>query len=281
MDDLYAQIEQARAAIAARVSVTPRVALILGSGLGSLADELDDPAVVPYAEVPGFPRSTVHGHRGELGVGRLGGQPVAVMRGRFHFYEGYTMQQVTFPVRVLRALGCDTLIVTNACGGLRPDWAIGDLMQIADQIFLPGMAGHHPLIGPNDERLGPRFPDMTTAYDPALRVLAARAGKDIGLELREGVYAAMAGPQYETPAEIRMLRTLGADLAGMSTVPEVIAAAHQGARVLGLSCCTNLAAGISPHKLSHAEVTETAARVRDQFAALLGRVLDLLAEEAA
>ncbi len=165
MDDLYDQIERARSALTARGGVRPRVALILGSGLGGLADELAAAVVTPYAEIPGFPRSTVVGHRGELAIGNLAEQPVAVLRGRFHFYEGYTMQQVTFPVRVLHALGCDTLIVTNAAGGLRPDWAIGDLMRIADQIFLPGMAGHHPLRGENDDRLGPRFPAMVGAFD--------------------------------------------------------------------------------------------------------------------
>src|SRR6476661_5286593 len=209
MDDLYNQIEQARAAIAARVTVTPRVALILGSGLGSLADELDDAVVVPYAEVPGFLRSTVVGHRGELAIGNLAGQPVAVLRGRFHFYEGYTMQQVTFPVRVLHALGCDTLIVTNAAGGLRPDWAIGDLMRIADQIFLPGMAGHHPLRGENDDRLGLRFPAMVGAFDAELGRLAQSVAQEQGTTLREGVYLMLTGPSFESGAELRMLRLWG------------------------------------------------------------------------
>ena len=271
MDDLYAQIEQARAAIAARVTVTPRVALILGSGLGSLADELDDAVVVPYAEAPGFPRSTVHGHRGELAVGRLAGQPVAVMRGRFHFYEGYTMQQVTFPVRVLRALGCDTLIVTNACGGLRPDWAIGDLMQIADQIFLPGMAGHHPLIGPNDERLGTRFPAMVGAYDAELAGLAHAVATEQGTTLRTGTYLMLTGPAFESGAELRMCRAF-ADVVGMSTAPEVVVARHSGMRVLGISLVTNLALPDGP-PANHEEVLAAGEAAKPTFAALLKGVL--------
>jgi purine-nucleoside phosphorylase len=210
--------------------------------------------------------------------GRHGALPVLALQGRIHYYEGHDLARVAFPARVLVAAGCRTLVITNAAGGIDASLRPGEIVIIRDHLNL---LGGSPLRGPNDERLGPRFPDMTTAYDPALRALAAAAGEDVGLTLREGVYAAVSGPQYETPAEIRMLRTLGADLAGMSTVPEVIAAAHMGARVLGLSCCTNLAAGISPHKLSHAEVTETATRVRDQFIALIGRILERLASEAA
>jgi purine-nucleoside phosphorylase len=271
MDDLYTQIEQARAAIAARVSVAPRVALILGSGLGSLADELDDATVVPYAEVPGFPRSTVHGHRGELAIGQLSGQPVAVMRGRFHFYEGYTMQQVTFPVRVLRALGCDTLIVTNACGGLRPDWAAGDLMQIADHIFLPGMAGHHPLIGPNDERLGTRFPAMVGAYDAELASLAHAVAAEQGTTLHSGTYMMLTGPTFESGAELRMCRAF-ADVVGMSTAPEVVVARHGGMRVLGISLVTNQALPDGP-PANHEEVLAAGEAAKPKFSALLKGVL--------
>jgi purine-nucleoside phosphorylase len=271
MDDLYTQIEQARAAIAARVTVTPRVALILGSGLGSLADELEDPTVVPYADVPGFPRSTVHGHRGELGVGRLAGQTVAVMRGRFHFYEGYTMQQVTFPVRVLRALGCETLIVTNAAGGLRPDWAAGDLMQIADHIFLPGMAGHHPLIGPNDERLGVRFLAMVGAYDAELASLAHAVAAEQGTTLRSGTYLMLTGPTFESGAELRMCRAF-ADTVGMSTAPEVVVARHGGMRVLGISLVTNMALPDGP-PANHEEVLEAGEAAKPKFSALLKGVL--------
>jgi len=271
MDDLYTQIEQARAAIAARVAMAPRVGLILGSGLGSLADELDDAVVVPYADVPGFPQSTVHGHRGELAVGRLSGQLVAVMRGRFHFYEGYTMQQVTFPVRVMQALGCDTLIVTNAAGGLRPDWAAGDLMRIADHIFLPGMAGHHPLIGPNDERLGPRFPAMVGAYDAELGRLAHVVAAEQGTTLREGAYLMLTGPTFESGAELRMCRAF-ADVVGMSTAPEVVVARHGGMRVLGISLVTNLALPDGP-PANHEEVLEAGEAAKPKFSALLKGVL--------
>jgi purine-nucleoside phosphorylase len=271
MDDLYSQIELARAAIAARAKVTPRVALILGSGLGSLADELDDAVVVPYADVPGFPQSTVHGHRGELAVGGLAGQPVAVMRGRFHFYEGYSMQQVTFPVRVMQALGCDTLIVTNAAGGLRPDWAAGDLMRIADHIFLPGMAGHHPLIGPNDDRLGPRFPAMVGAYDPELGRLAHAVAAEQGTTLREGTYLMLTGPTFESGAELRMCRAF-ADVVGMSTAPEVVVARHGGMRVLGISLVTNMALPDGP-PANHEEVLEAGEAAKPKFSALLKGVL--------
>jgi purine-nucleoside phosphorylase len=271
MDDLYTQIEQARAAIAARIAAPPRVGLILGSGLGSLADELEQAVIVPYADVPGFPRSTVHGHRGELALGRLAGQPVAVMRGRFHFYEGYSMQQVTFPVRVMRALGCDTLIATNAAGGLRDDWAIGDLMLIADHIFLPGMAGHHPLIGPNDERLGPRFPAMVGAYDAELRQLARSVAAEQGATLREGAYLMLSGPTFESGAELRMCRTF-ADVVGMSTAPEVVVARHSGMRALGVSLITNLALPDGP-PANHEEVLEAGAAAKPMFAALLKGVL--------
>jgi purine-nucleoside phosphorylase len=252
----------------------PTVGLILGSGLGAFADTLADRVALPFDRIPGFPPSTVAGHAGNLVFGRRA-VSVLALQGRVHHYEGHDLARVAFPARVLIASGCRTLVITNAAGGVDTTLRPGEIVIIRDHLNLMGSS---PLRGPNDERLGPRFPDMTTAYDPELRALAAAAGRDVGLTLREGVYAGLPGPQYETPAEVRMLRALGADLAGMSTVPEVIAAAHMGARVIGLSCCTNLAAGITPHKLSHAEVTETAARVRDQFAALLGRILDRLGE---
>jgi purine-nucleoside phosphorylase len=276
MEDLHTQIQQTRAAIADRVRVTPRVGMILGSGLGSLADELDDAAVVPYADIPGFPRSTVHGHRGELALGNLSGQPVMVMRGRFHFYEGYSMRQVTFPVRIMQALGCDTLIVTNAAGGLRPDWAVGDLMRIADQIFLPGMAGHHPLRGENDDRLGLRFPAMVGAFDPELGQIARDVAAEQGTTLREGVYLMLAGPSFESGAELRASRILGADVVGMSTAPEVIVARHGGMRVLGISLVTNLALPDGP-PANHAEVLEAGEAAKPKFAALLKGILARLA----
>jgi purine-nucleoside phosphorylase len=254
----------------------PSVGLILGSGLGSFAEGLGERVAVPFTALPGFPPSTIVGHAGNVVYGR-GGAPEPIellaLQGRIHFYEGHDLARVAFPARVLVAAGCKTLIITNAAGGVDPSLAAGDIVIISDHLNL---LGGSPLRGPNDDTLGPRFPDMSDAYDIELRALAAAAGRELGLELREGVYAALPGPQYETPAEVRMLRGLGADLVGMSTVPEVIVAQQMGARVLGLSCCTNLAAGIAPHKLSHAEVTETATRVRDQFTALLSRILGKL-----
>ena len=274
MDDLYTAIEQARAAIAKRAGQQPNVGMILGSGLGSLADELTgDTTVISYEDIPGFPQSTVHGHRGELAFGTLGGQPVVVMRGRFHFYEGYNMQQVTFPVRVMRALGCDTLLVTNAAGGLRAEWSVGDLMRISDHIFLPGLAGHHPLVGPNDERLGLRFPPMVGAYDAELGRIAREVAEEAGAMLREGVYAMVSGPAFESAAELRMLRTLGADAVGMSTAPEVIVARHAGMRVLGISLVTNLALPDGP-PANHEEVLEAGEAAKPKFSALIKGVLE-------
>jgi purine-nucleoside phosphorylase len=272
MDDLYAQIEQARAAIAATGAVQPRVGMFFGTVMGGLADELADAVVVPYDKIPGFPRSTVYGHRNELAIGRLSGQPVAVLRGRFHFYEGYSMRQVTFPVRVLRALGCDTLILTNAAGGLRGDWAVGDLMRIADHIFLPGIAGHHPLRGENDERLGPRFPAMLGVYDAELGRLAHTAAQEQGTTLRDGVYLMLSGPSFETGAEMRMLRAWGADAVGMSTAPEAVVAQHAGMRTLGISLITNLALPDGT-PANHEEVLEAGEAAKPKFAALLKAVL--------
>ena len=269
---MYDQIEQARAAIAPQIAELPQVGLILGSGLGALADELEQAVVVPYAAIPGFHEPRVQGHRGELALGRLAGVPVAVLRGRFHFYEGYSMQEVTFPVRVLRALGCDSLIVTNAAGGLRPDWAVGDIMRISDQIFLPGMAGHHPLHGPNDDRLGPRFPAMVGVFEHALAELTRAVAAAQSLTLREGVYCMLAGPSFESAAELRMLRGWGADAVGMSTAPEVIVAQHSGMRVLGLSLITNLALPDGP-PANHAEVLEAGELAKPKFSALLKGVL--------
>jgi purine-nucleoside phosphorylase len=230
-------IERAAAAIRARFDMRPDVAIILGTGLGKLAVEVDAHAVIDYADIPGFPLSTVESHSGRLLCGTLGGKTVVAMQGRFHRYEGYTLQQVTFPVRVMRALGAETLIVSNACGGLNPLWSAGDLMLIADHINL---LGDSPLIGPNDDRLGPRFPDLSAPYDSALRALARRVAADDKITLREGVYVAVAGPNLETRAEYRFLRAIGADVVGMSTVPEVIVAIHAGMRVLGLSIITDM-----------------------------------------
>ena len=222
--------------VRARFSTTPDVALILGTGLGSLGREITVRETIDYTDIPGFPLSTVESHAGRLLCGTLGGKNVIAMQGRFHRYEGYTLQQVTFPVRVLQALGARTLVVSNACGGMNPLWAAGDLMLISDHI---NMIGDNPLVGENDDRLGPRFPDMSAPYDPALRVLARAVAIEQRLTLREGVYVAVAGPNLETRAEYRMLRALGADVVGMSTVPEVIVAVHGGMRVLGVSIITD------------------------------------------
>jgi purine-nucleoside phosphorylase len=227
-----AQAAVAAAAVRDRFDGTPDVALILGTGLGALADEMDVQVVIPYQEIPGFPMSTTESHAGRLLCGTLAGRSTVAMQGRFHLYEGYTAQQVSFPVRVMRQLGAHTLIVSNACGGMHPLWEPGDLMLIADHINL---LGDNPLIGPNDDTLGPRFPDMSCAYDRGLRVLARQSATARGITLREGVYVAVTGPNLETPAEYRFLRAIGADVVGMSTVPEVIVAVHAGMRVLGLS----------------------------------------------
>ncbi len=280
MPDLYAQIEAAAAYIGNRApQFQPVISIILGSGLGTLADDVTDATVIPYADIPGFAPSTVVGHAGKLLLGSLSGRPVLVMAGRLHFYEGYSLEQVTFPVRVMHALGIATLLVTNAAGGLNPAYHQGDLMLIADHINLPGMAGNHPLRGPNDERLGPRFPAMNGAYDPALRELARTAAARLNIPLREGVYIFLSGPTYESPAEVRMLRTLGADAVGMSTVPEVTVARHSGMRVLGISTITNEAiADEAGGSADHSEVLETAnligPRLRALITALISEIKD-------
>jgi len=272
MTDLYNRIEEAVHAIGERTAHRPAVAIILGSGLGSLTDDVEAAAAIPYAEIPHFPRSTVDGHRGELVLGRLGDCDVVVMRGRFHYYEGYALEQTTFPVRVMRALGAGTMLVTNAAGGLRSDWRVGDLMRIADHINFPGMAGNTPLRGPNDARLGPRFPALTDAYDSELGAIALDAARELGVTLREGVYGMLAGPSFETPAELRMLQMLGIDAVGMSTVPEVIVARHGGMRVLGISMISNIATPDAP-PANHEEVLAAGEAVKPQFTALLLRIL--------
>jgi len=230
-------VERAAAAVRARFGQRPDVGIILGTGLGRLGAEIDVAATIDYGDLPGFPLSTVESHEGRLLCGRLGGKTVVAMQGRFHRYEGYTLQQVSFPVRVLKALGAETLVVSNACGGLNPLWSAGDLMLIADHINL---LGDSPLIGPNDDRLGPRFPDLSAAYDSSLRDIARRVAGARGITLREGVYVAVAGPNLETRAEYRFLRGIGADAVGMSTVPEVLVAVHAGMRVLGISIITDM-----------------------------------------
>ncbi|MFC7441040.1 purine-nucleoside phosphorylase [Laceyella putida] len=261
-----AQISEAAQFIRENTKVTPRIGLILGSGLGILADEIEDARHIPYQDIPHFPVSTVEGHAGELIIGDLEGTPVLVMAGRFHLYEGHDAAKVSFPIRVMKELGIDYLLVTNAAGGINESYEAGNLMLIKDHI---NMMFRNPLIGPNDPDLGVRFPDMSNAYDVELRELAHRVAKEQGVQLKEGVYAAVLGPSYETPAEIRMLRTLGGDAVGMSTVPEVIVARHAGIRVLGISCITNMAAGILPQPLSHDEVMETANQVKGMFIRLV------------
>lgn len=263
-------MEEAGEFLRGQFPAKPKIGLILGSGLGILADEMEEAVEIPYAHIPHFPVSTVEGHAGTLVGGKLAGKWVVAMKGRFHYYEGYSLEQVTFPVRVMHFLGVDTLVVTNAAGGIQPQWQAGDLMVIKDHLNLMFC---NPLIGPNDEQLGPRFPDMSRAYDPHLRSLAHEVARELGIPLREGVYAGLTGPSYETPAEIRMLRTLGGDAVGMSTVPEVIVANHMGMRVLGLSCIANLAAGVQDVPLSHEEVMATAQKIRDRFVQLVRGII--------
>ena len=259
--------------IETRIPFTPHVAVVLGSGLGAFADALLDAAVVRYDEIPDWPPSTAVGHAGKLVVGLLDGMPVAALSGRVHLYEGYTAQQVAYGVRTLGSMGIKSIVLTNAAGAVNPSYRPGQLVLISDHINL---TGQNPLTGPNDESLGPRFPDMSGAYSKRYREIAREAGKEMGLDLVEGVYAALSGPSYETPAEIRYLRAIGADLVGMSTAPETIAANHMGLKVLGISCVTNFAAGVTDQKLDHKEVLEVGERVKDSMIELLRRVLPRL-----
>lgn len=270
MMDEMKRIDEAAAKVLA-VCGKADIGVILGSGLGDYAEALEDAVKLPYREIPGFPRSTVAGHAGMWCCGTLYGKRVVMMQGRFHYYEGYSMKDVTLPVRVMQKIGVKTLVVTNAAGGVNLGYHPGELMVIGDMF---SMTAQNPLIGPNLDAFGPRFPDMSCAFDKELRALAHECANEQGFALREGVYAQMTGPTYETPAEIRMLRTLGADAVGMSTVPEVIVARHGGMRVLGISCITNMAAGILDQPLNHAEVTETANRVKGQFRNLLDRIIE-------
>jgi purine-nucleoside phosphorylase len=269
------QLEEARTAIDRRAGRVPRVGLILGSGLGLLAEEVENAVTIPYEEIPYFPTSTVEGHSGQLILGTLGKQVVVVMQGRVHFYEGYSMRTITFPVRVMGALGIQQLIVTNASGGLAPYLAPGELMLISDHINLVGMGGHHPLIGPNDSELGPRFPDMAEAYDPGLRTLARQVAERAQIPLHEGVYVYLAGPSFETPHEVHFLRMIGADAVGMSTVPEVIVARHMGVRVLGISGITNVHSTdlLHPRETTHAEVLEAGKVIAPRMAELIQGIL--------
>ena len=272
---LYARAEQAARTIRSRTSLEPRVALVLGSGLGGFADEFEEAVAIPYGEIPGFVTSTAQGHAGRLVIGKVGLVPVIAMQGRVHFYEGYTLEQVTFPIRVFKLLGIKRLILTNAAGGIDIELNQGALMVISDHLNLMGV---NPLHGPNDERFGPRFPDMSEAYSRQLQQQAVEVARTLGIEIRRGIYAALSGPSYETPAEIHMCRACGADAVGMSTVPETIVARQMGIEVLGISCITNMAAGISDEPINHDEVMETGRRVRDIFTKLLRGVISELAD---
>ncbi len=259
-----------------RIEGPVEMGLILGSGLGALANDFEESQAFDYKDIPHFPVSTVEGHAGRLVFGTCQGRKVVAMQGRFHFYEGWTLDKVTFPVRIFKLLGCSYMIVTNSSGGINIDWTPGDLMLIKDHINLTGA---NPLVGHNDDRFGPRFPDMSDAYRINLRRHAMRTARKLNIRLRTGVYAGVLGPSYETPHEIKMMRRMGADAVGMSTVPEVIVANHMGINVLGISCITNMAAGVSAQPLTHDEVTENAEKARESFTSLLHEIIKTLPEE--
>ena len=274
-DTVFDRATAAAGFIRARTQLRPKIAIVLGSGLGAFADQLESATAIPFAEIPHFPQSTVLGHSGKLVIGKVAGVPVAVMQGRVHAYEGYSSEEVTFPVRVLGRMGVRALVLTNAAGGINDAFKRGQLVLIADHI---NFSGRNPVAGPNDERLGPRFFDMSEAYSARLRQLAHEAARALEFRLDEGVYLSVLGPSFETPAEIRAFRTLGADLVGMSTVQETIVARHMGIEVLGISCVTNLAAGIQAEPLSHEEVMETGRAVEKQLAGLLTGLVPMLAK---
>jgi purine-nucleoside phosphorylase len=274
--DEFARSARAAKFVLSKTKLRPKVGIVLGTGLGSFADELAAPAAIPYAKIPGFPRSTVDGHTGRLVIGKVESVPVAVMQGRVHLYEGYSVKDVIFPMRVFWQMGIRAVILTNASGAINLDYREGALVMIRDHINLQGT---NALVGPNDKRFGPRFPDVTKAYTKEYREIALAEARKLGIAQHEGVYAAMLGPSFETPAEIRFLKAVGADLVGMSTVQEVIAARHMNIRVLGISCATNIAAGILDRELNHQEVLETGERVKGQFVALLRAVLPRIAAD--
>jgi purine-nucleoside phosphorylase len=274
--DEFTRAERAAQFILGRTGLRPKIAVVLGSGLGAFAGELEQAARIPYQDIPFFPRSTAVGHAGVLAIGNSAGLPVAAMQGRVHMYEGYSAQEVAFPVRVLGRMGVKALILTNAAGGINLEYKQGCLVLLRDHINLQG---RNPLVGANDERFGPRFPDMTRAHHPPYRQAALEEARRLGITCFEGVYAALLGPNYETPAEIRFLRAIGADVVGMSTVAEVIAARHMGLRVLAISCVTNMAAGILDQPINHEEVLQTGERVQGQFIALLRALIPRLAAD--
>lgn len=271
--DITTRIYAAADYIRSRTSLRPTVGLVLGSGLGDFANTLENPVRIPYSDIPNFPVPTVPGHAGALVFGKKCGQTVVVLQGRIHYYEGLPQQEITLPIRVLAALGVKTLVLTNACGGVNLSFRPGDLMLISDHI---NYSGANPLMGPNLDAFGPRFPDMSDLYTASLRKAIREKAAAAGIPLQEGVYAMYSGPNYETPAEIRMFRVLGADTVGMSTVPEALVAGHCGMNVVGVSCVTNMAAGVLPVKLSHAEVMETADRVHDTFQKLIDLILTVV-----
>ena len=270
---LFDRVQTAAETVRGRSALVPEVGIILGTGLGGLAREIAVEAELPYERIPGFPLSTVETHAGRLLLGRLGGRPVVAMQGRFHRYEGYDLQQITFPVRVMHALGARTLVVSNACGGMNPLWGPGDLVLLSDHINL---LGDNPLVGPNDDRLGPRFPDMSAPYDPELRALARAVALELGIVLREGVYVAVAGPNLETRAEYRMLRAVGADVVGMSTVPEVIVAGHQGMRTIGISIITDQCLPDALEPADIGRIIATAGRAEPQLTRLITTLVERL-----
>lgn len=270
---MFEKIQETTKFISEKFNKKPQIGLILGSGLGVLADEIENPVRISYSDIPNFPVSTVEGHEGCLVLGTLEGKEVVAMQGRFHYYEGYSQKEITFPVRVMKALGVETIVVTNAAGGCNKGFKPGDLMLIKDHINL---SGSNPLMGANDNRLGPRFPDMSTAYTPKYFDVVRKSAKKFNIRIREGVYAYFSGPTYETPAEVKMAQVLGADAVGMSTAPEVIVASHSGMNVVGISCITNMAAGILDQPLNHEEVIETTTKVRSEFLSLVKEVVSNL-----
>ncbi|MBU5254861.1 purine-nucleoside phosphorylase [Tissierella praeacuta] len=269
--DYIKKVKEAVDFIVSKTDYLPKIGLVLGSGLGSLADKIQNPIIIKYDEIPGFPKSTVEGHAGQLVIGELSNKIVVAMQGRFHFYEGYNLKDVTFPIRVMIQLGIESLIVTNAAGGVNTEFIPGDLMIINDHI---NFSGQNPLIGENLKEFGPRFVDMSKAYNREYIKIAKKTGEKLGLNLKDGVYMWFTGPTYETPAEVKLARNLGADAVGMSTVPEVIVANHQGIKVLGISCITNMAAGILDQPLNHEEVIETSMKVKDNFEKLLIEIIN-------
>lgn len=273
MEDMEERLNNIYNNISDRIETKPELGLILGSGLGVLVEDFSDPVLIPYEEIPGFPVSTVEGHAGRLVLGSLGGKQVVALQGRFHYYEGYSMQELVIPVRIMGMLGIEKLIVTNAAGGVNLNFSPGEFMFITDHI---NFMGANPLRGENLEEFGPRFPDMSTLYSQELIETGEDCASGLRLVTRRGVYAGMMGPSFETPAEIRFLRTIGADAVGMSTVPEVIAAGHMGLSVLGISCITNMAAGVLPQPLSHEEVMEISQQVKPEFKALVGKIVNKL-----